>query len=423
LVVDENLTPELQRMAKAHRPKGSDKPLFNRDTPWPFQPGFEINSKQFKRIETDELLRKLMDKECKPGYAKLLVDLEAKIKAFAATCPKDGAKDEDLEKLGKTITDALAAGAKDILDGAKKPLETYLKDRTLGKVEQQKYEMKKAKGIFKMTLGAAAIGGAIAGAIASFGASSPTILVAFYGTYKAMRETQQTFKNAARSVDDYAESIEKTFDELKVKYESLPVEDQATAIAAGETKNKVLRELIGFTGQSIKKLEESLTGYDKAVEIAFYCQSRLGKQVSELNADLVKVSAKLQELDQLPKPVDPKTTAKIKKVTAAQATIKKEAKELLEAAEKSYGELLVAKTRSEPWWKAQKDLKAKRPDWVRHITKPLKFAGIAAAAASQDFTEVADEGAMALFEIGGELAGAVALYVEENKKDMKKKKK
>lgn len=423
LIYDLDLKPELNRLAGAHRPKGADKPLFKMDEAFPFQPSFSINSKQLKRIQTDQLLRKLLEKISQPIYDKMLTDLETEVKNCAGKCV-DGSP--DLDALWKSLVETITTAGNKIVKDSHDQMATYLLDRSLGKAAVQKYQAKKGKGLMMTTLGVASIGGAIASAVASFGATTPAVLVAFYGTYKAVRETQDAFKKAARSHDEYAESIQKTIAILKEKYDGATEEEKRAWTAAGEVKSKIGKELIGFTGQSIKKLEESIKGYDKAVEIGFYLQSRLGKQVGELIKKIEKANETMKDLVVELNAVDDKKRSKIlDKVRSAKGTLDKlqeKSDRYLTEAEACHTALLDAKGASAVWAQIATDLKANRPDWVRHVSKPLKLTGLALAVAGQDYGSAADQGALALVEVGGAIGGEIATLVAENKKKAKDKK-
>lgn len=424
LVYDVDLMQELNANAVKHKPAGATKPLFALDESLPFQPSYSIDSKQFKRIEDDKLLRKLVQDKSQPAYDQMLANLELAVKRCAAGCNGAATKAE-LDALWTTIIDTLSDGGDKILKDAHDTMTTYLSERTLGKVAKQKYQVKKAKGILKVTAGVASIGGAIASAIASFGGTSPAVVVAFYGTYKAVRETQDAFKKAARSHEKYKISIENTIQELQKKYAGATPEEIAELTTAGEVKSKVGKELLGFTGQSIKKLEESIAGYDKAVEIAFYAQSRLGKEVGQLEKDGEKVEEYLEELAKKLQGADEKARDKIlRKVAKGQECIQvidKESKQILSAAAATHAALTQAKTESDDWKQTAKDMKTNRADWVRHVSKPLKFVSIGAAVASQDYGEAAEQGATALVEIAAGIGNEVVALIDDNKKKAKSK--
>jgi ABC-type transporter Mla subunit MlaD len=273
--------------------------------------------------------------------------------------------------------------------------------------------------------GVASIGGAIVSAVASFGATSPAVAVAFYGTYKAVRETQDAFKKAARSHEKYKTSIENTIQALKEKYDAATPEQLEELTTAGEVKSKVAKELLGFTGQSIKKLEESIVGYDKAVEIAFYAQSRLGKQVGEMEDDAKKLEAYLDELTKSLQGVDEKVRDKlVRKIgqgTLQLKEIRQDSQKILNGAEAAHATLTQAKTESEEWKRIAAEMKANRADWVRHVSKPLKFVSVVAAAASQDYGSAVEQGVTSVVEVAGAVGGAVAKLIDENKKKMKSK--
>ncbi len=391
LVVDIDLKDELNKYAAENKPTGATEPLFQMKKPWPFQPSYTIDSKQFKRIEEDALLRSLLAKVSDPHVDKLKLDLRMEASKCSAKCKNGAATKEELDELWKAMLGLMKTSGTAILTDCKPKMETYLKDRTLGKIVQQKYTVKKITGILKVTAGVTAIGGAIAGAIASFGASSPTVAVAVYGTYKAVRETQQTFKKAARSHEKYAKSIEKTLAELKEKYDGLTPEEQQNWTAANESKAKIGKELLGFTGQSIKKLDESISGYDKAIELGFYAQSRLGKKVGRLKKEIEAAETEYKDLEAAYKQQGgdtDKARDKLEKFYSILTTLRTKADDYLRKADTTYQALEAASGESAKWKQLRDDLKAFRPEWVQHVSKPFKIVPLAAAVAAQDLSDI-----------------------------------
>jgi hypothetical protein len=423
-IMDVDLKDELGRMAAAHKRKGTNKPLFNVAASIPFQPSCTVETKYYKKIESDKLLRRLVDKKSKPIYDKMLVDAENLIKACGEG---DGpATKEELDDLASAVLDVLDTACEKIVTDSLPEMDAYTKDRMLGKLAKQKYDLRKFKGILKVTAGVASTGLAIASAIASLGVTTPAIAAAVYASYKGVKETADAFKKAGRSYEEHGTSIENTIQLLKDKYAGMTEEEIKSAMGHAEARGKALKELTGFTGQTIKKLEDSIKHFDKSIKVGLYVQSRQGKEVGKLEKALNKLEKHLEELeDELKKSSGKdadKLVTKIDLLEEKAKTIKKQMEEVLDTAEADREKLLQAQTLSADWKLIATDYKAKRPDWVRHVSKPLKFTNLILAGAAMDYNKIAEDTVNVLVEGASSVAGELSQLGDENKKYAGKKK-
>lgn len=234
------------------------------------------------------------------------------------------------------------------------------------------------------------------------------------------------FKKAGRSYEEHGTSIENTIQLLKDKYAGMTEEEIKSAMGHAEARGKALKELTGFTGQTIKKLEDSIKHFDKSIKVGLYVQSRQGKEVGKLEKALNKLEKHLEELeDELKKSSGKdadKLVTKIDLLEEKAKTIKKQMEEVLDTAEADREKLLQAQTLSADWKLIATDYKAKRPDWVRHVSKPLKFTNLILAGAAMDYNKIAEDTVNVLVEGASSVAGELSQLGDENKKYAGKKK-
>jgi hypothetical protein len=423
-----DLSTDLNVYAQKHKPKDLKEPIFKISAVMPFNPSFDVDDKNFKKIKDDALLTTVLHKASDPTYQQMLVDVENLV---ADCCKRWATKANDTNKeldvLWAAIEKKLTESAEAMQNRTNPLLKKYIEDRQLGKLAKAKYKSKQMKGIAKVAAGVAGTGLAIAAAVGSHGATSAGVFVALYGTYKAVKETADAFRAEAKTIEEYLASIEKTKHALNDKYLKLPKEDQKLWIAVGEVKAKAANEFLKLKTQSIKKLEEDIKHLERHIDMAFLAASKQGKAVTEMEKALLKyaeaISAMSKEAAELaPSEKLNKTIEKIKKSREKGAVLMNKVPVLLKAAVAERENVEKVRDDTLPDYKEYaKDLKDKRPGWVSKASIPMKAVPVLLSAAGGNYHELAMGAGEAMnpaIELGTEAFKELAMLVDENKKNL-----